>query len=78
MIDGPSDTSGSSRAEVNGLMVVDAVTFFQDKPKTLYITGAFYTVAGPVLGIFKYFNKHDYKFIVAGSRLFVNATVWLC
>jgi hypothetical protein len=37
------DNSASTRAEFGGVMVVDAVVAAAGKPKTLYITGAFYT-----------------------------------
>ena len=75
--DGLTDTSASSRAEFNGVMVVDTITATPGKPKTLYISGAFYTAVGPVMGVFKYFNKYDHV-IEPESRWFVNTTVRLC
>ena len=75
--DSPVDTSASSRAELSGVMVVDTVTTTPGKPKTLYITGAFYATVGIVMGVFKYFNLYDYV-IEPRSRWFVNATVRSC
>lgn len=69
---GVADTS--ARAEISGVMVLDAIATTPGKPKTLYITGAFYTPPGPILGVFKYFNKYDYDFLPK-SRWFVNTTV---
>lgn len=72
--DAVADTSAASRAEFCGVMVVDTVTTVQGKPKTLYIAGAFFSTVGPVMGIFKYFNKYDYVFDPE-SRWFTNTTV---
>ena len=74
MTDSPADTSASSRAELSGVMIVDTITTTPGKPKTLYITGAFYATVGIVMGVFKYFNLYDYA-IEPKSRWFVNATV---
>jgi hypothetical protein len=74
--DGPTDTSASSRAEFNGVMIVDTVATTLGKPKTLYITGAFYTTLGILMGVFKYFNQYDHV-IEPKSRWFVNTTVRL-
>jgi len=70
--DGPTDTS--ARAEFSGVMVIDTVAAAAGKPKTLYVTGAFYTGVGAVMGAFKYFNKYDYL-IEPESRWFVHTTV---
>jgi len=51
----------SARAELSGVMVIDTITTTPGKPKTLYITGAFYTTVDPIMGVFKYFNKYDYN-----------------
>ena len=64
----------SAWAEISGVMVLDAIATTPGKPKTLYITGAFYTPPGPILGVFKYFNKYNYDFLPK-SRWFVNMTV---
>jgi len=69
-----TDTSASARAEFSGVMVIDTIAVAAGKPKTLYITGAFYTGVDPVMGFFKYFNKYDYV-IEPESRWFVNTTV---
>jgi len=73
--DGPADTS--ARAEFSGVMVIDTVATATGKPKTLYVTGAFYTGMGAVMGAFKYFNKFDHC-IEPGSRWFVHTTVRSC
>jgi len=67
-------TDTPARAELSGVMVIDTVTTTPGKPKTLYITGAFYTAVDPIMGVFKYFNKYDYA-IEPESRWFVNTTV---
>jgi hypothetical protein len=74
--DGSTDTSASSRAEFTGIMVVDTVATTPGKPKTLYITGAFYTTLGIVMGIFRYFNQYNYV-LEPKSRWFTNTTVSL-
>jgi len=73
-IGGLTDTSASARAEFSGVMVLDATTATMGKPKTLYITGGFYTGIEPVVGVFRYFNGHDHHF-EPGSRWFVHTTV---
>jgi len=71
--DGLADLSASARAEFSGVMVIDTVATAAGKPKTLYITGAFYT-GEAVMGVFKYFNKYDYTF-EPESRWMVHTTV---
>ena len=56
------------------MMVIDTITTTPGKPKTPYIAGAFFSIAGPVMGVFKYFNKYDYVFDPE-SQWFVNTTV---
>ena len=73
----PNNDSISARAEFSGVMVVDAVTAAAGKPKTLYITGAFYAGTDVILGTFKYFNKPDHV-IEPNDRCFVHTTVKSC
>jgi hypothetical protein len=64
-----------NNASVNGHSTVAAAA---GKPKTLYITGAFYTGTEVILGMFnKYFNKSDH-IIKPNDRCFVHTTVKLC
>ena len=72
-----ADSSTPSHAELSGVMVIDTITTSPGKPKTLYITSAFYNVVKLMMGVFKYFNKYDY-IIELESRWFVNATVRFC
>lgn len=72
-----TDPSASSRAEFNGVMIIESITTAPGKPKTLYITGAFYATLGILWGIFRYFNNDDLIF-KPESRWFVNTTVSLC
>jgi hypothetical protein len=72
--DNPTDSSIPAWAEFSGVMIIDTVTAAAGKPKTLYITGAFYTGMDPVMGAFKYFNKYDHV-IEPENRYFVHTTV---
>ena len=72
--DSPADTSASARVEFSGVMVVDTVTAAAGKPKTLYITGGFYTGIAIIMGAFRYFNRGNHLF-ESGSRWFVHTTV---
>jgi hypothetical protein len=72
-----SSIDASSRAEISGVMVVDSADVAAGKPKTVFITGAFYTTLDTVMGVFRYFNMYNYVF-EPGSRWFVNTTVRSC
>lgn len=69
-----TDSLTSARAEFSGIMIIDSVTAAPGKPKTLYITGAFYAGTGIMLGLFKYFNRYDHV-IGREDRYFFHATV---
>ena len=70
---GPTDIS--SHAEFSGLMVVDTIfTPVPEKPKTVFISGAFYHGGTGVMGVFGYFNGPEYEFR-PDSRWFVHTTV---
>lgn len=68
------DTSPSARVKFSGVMVLDSITVAVGKPKTVYVTGGFYTSLGIVMGFFRYFNGGDHCF-EPESRWIVHTTV---